>query len=110
MRDLLFRNLTSEDKRKKRIATCEIMDKEGVRSIIQRHLICVVKEIKHNEVVLPLTHLYVLKEHNNKEQRQRFFCKIKGSINATADGRLFHIFYMHSLKIILSAIPEESVE
>ena len=107
MRDLLFKNLTSGDHRRKIIASSEISDKQGVRSIIRRHFICMVKEIKDQNIEKPLPHLYVLKEHNTKEQRERFFCKIKGSICAVNKDKLYLIIFMHTLKINLVATPQE---
>jgi hypothetical protein len=105
MRDLLFKNLTSADKKRKIITSSEIVDNQGVRSIIRRHFICVIKEIKEAGIPRPLPYLYVLKEHNDKEQKERFFCRMKGSIYAVSNGKLFLIFFMHSLKITLTAIP-----
>lgn len=119
MRDLLFKNLTSDDKKRKVIISSEIADRQGVRSIIRRHFICIVKEInpgsegksrvKDNKIERPLPYLYVLKEHNNKEQKEKFFCKIKGSVYATSNSRLFLILFMHSLKISLIAIPNVAI-
>lgn len=110
MRDLLFKNLTSNDKRRRIISSSEIVDKQGVRSIIHRHFVYIVKEIKNNQIYRPLPYLYVLKEHNNKEQKEKFFCRIKGSVCAVNNGRLFLILFMHSLKINLKAIPQDLVK
>jgi len=107
MRDLLFKNLTSNDKKRKILASSEIIDKQGVRSIIRRHFVCLVKEIKDNQIEKPLPYLYVLNERNNREQKEKFFCRIKGSLYAISDGRLFLILFMHSLKIILVATPQD---
>jgi len=108
MRDLLFKNLTSDDKKRKILTSSEIMDKQGVRSIIHRHFVCMVKEIKDKQISKPQPYLYVLKEHNNREQREKFFCRIKGSIYAVHKGRLFLILFMHSLKISLTPVPQDS--
>ena len=108
MRDLLFKNLTSDDRKRKILTSSEIMDKQGVRSIIHRHFICIVKEIKDKQVSKPKPYLYVLKEHNNREQKEKFFCRIKGSIYAINNGRLFLILFMHSLKISLTPVPQDS--
>ena len=108
MRDLLFKNLTSDDRKRKILTSSEIMDKQGVRSIIHRHFICIVKEIKDKQITKPLPYLYVLKEHNNREQKEKFFCRIKGSIYAINNGRLFLILFMHSLKISLTPVPQDS--
>jgi hypothetical protein len=108
MRDLLFKNLTSNDRRKKIITSSEVVDKQGVCSTIHRHFICMVKEIKQGEnIEKPAPYLYVVKNRNTREQRERFFCKIKGSICAVNKGRLFLIVFMHSLKIDLVAKPQQ---
>lgn len=105
MRDLVFKNLTSSDKRRKILASSEIMDKEGVRCIIRRHFICLIKEINGPHPQRPLPYLYVLKERNSREQKEKFFCRIKGSVFAVNNSRLFLILFMHSLKINFTAIP-----
>lgn len=104
MRDLLFKNLTSNDKKRRIIASSEISNNQGVRSIIRRHFVCLIKEIKDNRLPKPLRHLYVLKEHNSREQKEKFFCKIKGSVYAVNNDKLYLILFMHSLKIDLVAM------
>ena len=109
MRDLLFKNLTCGEKKRKILSSSEIMDKQGVRSIIHRHFVCMVKEIDDKEISKPQPYLYVLKERNNREQREKFFCRMKGSLCATHRGRLFLILFMHSLKITLMPVPQDIV-
>ena len=105
MRDLLYKNLTSSDGKKRILASSEIVDKEGVRSIIRRQFVCMVKEIKDNKMKeKPLPFLYVLKERNTLEQKEKFYCRIKGSVYAVSGGRLFLILYTHSLKIALATL------
>ena len=77
-----------------------------MRSIIRRHFICMVKEVKSENIDKPAPYLYVLKEHNSKEHKEKFFCKIKGSVCAVNQGRLFLIVFMHSLRIDLLAAPQ----
>jgi hypothetical protein len=103
MRDLLFRNLTSEDKKRKVIASSEIADRDGVHSVIHRHFACVMKEVVDASTVQkPEPYLYVLKETNTKDCRQKFFCRMKGSIFAVAGEKIYLVMYMHSLKISLT--------
>lgn len=106
MRDLIFKNLTSGDKKRKVIASSEIMDKQGVRSIIHRHFVCIVREIKDKNMQKPQPYLYILKEHNALKHNEKFFCRIKGSVYAIANGKVFLILFMHSLKISLATIPQ----
>jgi len=110
MRDLLFKNLTSQDKKRRIIASSEIIDNEGVRSIIRRHFVCILKEIEDNRMEKPLPYLYVIKERNTREQKEKFFCRIKGSVYAIHNGRMFLILFTHSLKIDLVSIAEDLEE
>lgn len=107
MRDLLFKNLTSSDRKRRIIVSSEIVDRQGVRSSIRRHFIYLIKEIKENSIEKPKPYLYVLKVHNSKEQKERFFCKVKGSICAVHKGKVFLIIFMHSLKIDLVASAQQ---
>ena len=107
MRDLLFKNLTSIGKRRKIISSSEITDKEGVRRVINRHMVCIVKEIDPNfKEAKPLPYLYVRKEHNDKDQVEKFFCRMKANIYATSGDKLYMVRFMHSLKITLFALSE----
>ena len=110
MRDLLFKNSTSVDKKRRRIASSEIIYNQGVCSIIRRHFVYLVKEVKDNRMQNPLSYVHILKERNNREHREKFFVKIKGSMYAANNERLFLILFTHSLKIILTAVPEGSLE
>jgi hypothetical protein len=102
------------DRRKRVIVSTEVAEKSGIRTQTARHFICLIKEVKKGEnVTQPLPYLYVLKERNRREQRQRFFCRIKGSIYAVNNDRLFIIYFAHSLKInlkMVSAMKEQHFE
>jgi len=110
MRDLLFKNLTSQDKKRRIIVSSETVDKQGVRSIIRRHFVYIVKEIKDNQMHKPSPYLYILKERNTRGQREKFFCRIKSSMCAVNRGKLFLILFMHSLKITLIATSQDLME
>ena len=105
MRDLIYKNFTSLNKQRRILASSEIVDKKGVRSIIHRHFVCIIKEIETKEVSSPSPYLYVLRKENTKDQEEKFFCRIKGSIYAIINGQLFLILFMHSLKINLIPVP-----
>jgi len=109
MREMVFRNLTSGDRRKRIIATSEVADKEGVRSFIRRHFVCMVREVQDTNE-RPAPSIYVLKEHNSRKQLEKFFCRIKGSVYAQHQGKLYLIIFAHSLSITLTAIPQGLVQ
>lgn len=109
MRDLSFRKLTSSDKMRKIISTSEIVDKQGVHSIVHRHFICFVKEVVNNQPAPPEPYVYVLKEQDNKKHKGRFFCKVRGSVYAVSNNKLFLLIFMHTLKINLATIKQKLV-
>lgn len=102
MRNLVFRNLTSRDRRRKMISSQEVINKPGVRSVVQRHFVCILKEMQGEAAHRPAPYLYVLKEHNSKDRIEKFFCKIKGNMYVVNNNKLFLVLFMHSLKISLT--------
>ncbi len=111
MRDLLFRNLTSTDRKRKILASSEIFDKAGVRTVVRRHFVYIVKEMPLNtKVEKHPVYLAIVKEKNTKEKQEKFFCKMKNGIYVVAEDKIYFIIFMHSLKICLSAIPKNLKE
>ncbi|MBP7216825.1 MAG: hypothetical protein KBA46_06040 [Candidatus Omnitrophica bacterium] len=107
MRDVVFKHLTSDDKRRKRIASCETAEQHGMRSTVCRHFVYIAQEVQGEEIVKPMPYISVRKERNNKGQQEKFFCKIKGSVVTMSNGRMFLIRFMHSLRINLTAVSHD---
>ncbi|MDI6606480.1 MAG: hypothetical protein QME65_05010 [Candidatus Omnitrophota bacterium] len=105
MRDLLFKDLTSSDKKRRIISSAEIVDKQGVRSIIHRHFVYIVKEITGTHAERPLSSVYVVKKRDTQARKENFFCRVKAGLILANGQRQFLILYTHSLKIRLAAIP-----
>ena len=104
MRILLFKHKKSQDKRRKIISCTETFEKSMVRTVIRRHFICFVKEIKDTNFRKPESILKVVKEKNRKLLLERFYCKLKGGFYLTYNGRIFLVLFTHSLKISLQAL------
>jgi len=110
MRDLLYKNLTSSDRRRKIITSSEVTDKEGVHSVVRRHFACILKQVGNVEAEKQQPYLYVLKERNTEQKREHFFCKIRGSLLAVNQGKLLHISFVHTLSVELTAPVKLSEE
>jgi hypothetical protein len=111
MRDLLFKNLSSTDRKKRVLVSMEVSENDGVRTYISRHLICVAREIQpEDKIAQPLPGLYVRKERNSKEQRERFFMRMKGSICTVFENHIYQITFLHSLKINITAVSAKPIE
>lgn len=103
MRNLLYKNLTSSDRRRKIITSSEVTDKEGIHSVVRRHFACMLKQVENADMEKQQPYFYVLKERNTKQKREHFFCKIKGSLVAKNKGKLLHILFVHTLSVELTA-------
>lgn len=106
MRDLLFKNLTSQDKKRRKISVVEVTQDQKTKTEIKRHFICLISEVKEKDFTRPVPYLYVLRKHNTKEKIENFFCRLKGSLYAVSNDRLYLIIFCHSLKINLTALSE----
>jgi hypothetical protein len=104
MRDMVFKNLTSSDKRKRIIVSSEAINKSGINTVIHRHFICLIKEVEQIQAQKPAPYLYVLKEKNKKEKFEKFYCRIKGSLYVNNSGKLLQLRFSHSLKINIKAV------
>lgn len=110
MRDLLFKNLTSTQRRRKVLSCSEVSDSEGVRTTIRRHFVYVVKEISGKPATQEKPCLRILKERNTAVKSERFFCKMKGEMVVAYSSRLFLIRFMHSLYIHLVPTPSSALQ
>lgn len=105
MRDILFKNFTSSDRKRRVIASSEIVDKAGIRTTVRRHFVCIARE-RISPEIQKQQGLLVVKEHNTKLKFERFYCQLKGTVTTNISGKPCHILYMHSLKIVIASIPE----
>ncbi|MDD4938770.1 MAG: hypothetical protein PHE18_06785 [Candidatus Omnitrophica bacterium] len=110
MRDILLRNITSEAKKRRILTSSETTDKGGVRSIVRRHFVYMAKPVQDKHANKPDPYLYVLKKHDNAQKIEEFFCRIKGSMYAAHEGKLFLVYFMHSLKITLMPSAQNSLK
>ena len=114
MRELLFRNLTSIESRKKDIFLKEAFEKDGLLTKIERRCFYFIKEIRHldNEEELQkwidskpdLTdrdkrHFHIFKEHNDSHGEDKIVCKIAGIFYAVVDRNVYTIAFLHSFKV-----------
>ncbi len=103
MRNLLYKNLTFPKRGRKIIASSEVADKEGIHSVVRRHFTYMVKPVPRTGVISAQPYLYVLKQRDNKQRREHFFCKVKGSVLAVSHGNFFQVLFVHTLTIDLTS-------
>jgi hypothetical protein len=106
MRNLLFRNVTSGDKRRKILASSEFIEQKGVRSCVHRHLVCRIEEMPKTRDFLPRPTLYVVRRQDTMLRLEHFYCRIKGQMYLANNNHVFLVSFIHSLRIELSAIQK----
>ena len=108
MRNLLFKNITSRDKRQKVLSSSELTEQDGLRTNVSRHLVCRVLEVAKAEAFLPTPALYVVKKRDTEFNTEAFYCQIKGKMYLTTENKLYLVSFIHSLRIRLKAISISS--
>ncbi len=102
MRDMVFKNLTSQDKKRRILWASETINEDGILTKIHKYLIYIVKEVQKEEAhQTPKPEVYVIKQRNTKDKTEKFQIKMKGSIYCIAKERCFYVTFCHTLKIDL---------
>ena len=109
MRDMVFKNLTSEDKKKLILWASEIVNEDGILTKIHKYLIYIIKEVKIEEAhKTDAPEIFVLKSRDTREKTEKFQIKMKGGIYCLANEKCFFVTFCHTLKIDLCKAPEEA--
>jgi hypothetical protein len=107
MRDMVFKNLTSADKRKRVLWASETINEDGILTKIHKYLIYLIKEIAPDEIQKnEHPEIHVAKYRNTKEKTEKLHIKMKGGIYCMAKEKTFYVSYCHTLKIDLCKAPE----
>ena len=107
MRDMVFKNMTSQDRRKRVLWASEIINEDGILTKIHKYLIYIAKEVRKDDVhQLPKPDIFVVKSRDTHEKTEKFHIKMKGNIYCVAKNRYFLISFCHTLKIDLSKATE----
>ena len=112
MRELLFKNLTSQDKKRKDLYITEECERDGVKTITKRHSLYIIKgRCKFNDAdeVLKFQknaspkcknrHIFIYKIRDTKKNKDSFVCDVVGNVYATIKSELYSIAFKHSFEI-----------
>ena len=114
MREVIFKNLTSVQSRKKDILLKEVFERDGVLARTERRSFYFIKDVIHLESDDELQkwvdlqgeqnekmkrHFHIMKEHNDALGIDKFICKILGTFYAVIDRDIYAVCFLHSFKI-----------
>ncbi|MFH1995743.1 MAG: hypothetical protein ABIJ27_01950 [Candidatus Omnitrophota bacterium] len=121
MREVVFKNMTSLNGRKKDTRLKEIFEKNGVLAKAERRYFYFVKEIsrlendqdlqawmKEQNAACPTKkrHFHILKEHDNRQGNDRLLCKVLGTFYAVSKKKVYTIAFLHAFKVSFSKIEK----
>ena len=107
MRNVVLRNLTFLEKRRRILSSQEESERNGIHTHIRRNFIYQIKDIADSQLEKespPKSIVYVLKYHNTKEKKDKFLFRLKGILYAVSNEKVYQITYLHSFRLELNAI------
>lgn len=104
MKNLLFKKITSENRRQRILYSSESIEQEGIRTVVNRHLIFRIHNAVPAEEFLQAPALSVIKKRDTKANTEAFYCRIKGLMYMSAQHKLYLVSFLHSLRIQLKAV------
>ncbi|MFH0840181.1 MAG: hypothetical protein V1883_04105 [Candidatus Omnitrophota bacterium] len=119
MREIVYKNLTKLDSRKRDLCIREVVEKDGVTARIEKRCIYFVREricikdpsdleclkgLKETNEAWKKKHFHVLRKHDSDTGEDKLICKAAGTLYAIVGQYVFCVAFVHSLKIDLSAL------
>jgi hypothetical protein len=115
MREVVFKNLTSVNARKKDIFLREVFEKDGVVAKTERRCFYYITDIIHldnqddlqkwldsqgNSGAAGKRKFYIFREHSDKHGEDRLLCKILGTFHVIVDNMVYAIAFLHSFRVV----------
>jgi hypothetical protein len=117
MREVVYRNLTSINSRKKDIFLQEVFEKDGVTAKTERRCLYFIKDIIHLDTPADLQkwiakqsesgamnkrQFYIFKQHSDSPGEDKLICKILGNFYAIVNNSIYVIVFLQSFKVRFS--------
>jgi hypothetical protein len=114
MREILFKELTSNNLRKKDTVLREVFEKDGIVARTERRCFYFIKDVmkvgdpsglekwinvQKREDEEGKRHFYVLKEHSDALGEDKVIFKIAGTFYAVLNETVYNIAFLHSFKV-----------
>ena len=114
MREVIYKNLTSINLRKKDIVLKEVFERNGVVAKTERRCFYFIRDVTHlggegdlqkwlsdqnNVEMMNKRNFHILKEHSDLLGEDKIICKIVGTFYAVLDKDVYTIGFLHSFKV-----------
>jgi hypothetical protein len=114
MRELLFKNIISGDKKRKDLYVSETVDKNGVTTKTERHSTYILgacnefktlEELAEWKKTIGLNtnkrHIFIIKKRDTKLNKDIFICNVVGRFYAVSGCDIYSVAFKHSFEIDL---------
>ena len=114
MRELLFKNITSIDKKRKDLYVSETIDKDGITTTTQRHSTYILGDRNNFKTLEELAkwkktiglnankrHIFIIKKRDTKLDKDMFICDIVGRFYAVSGCDIYSVAFKHSFEVDL---------
>ncbi len=121
MREIVVKNITSENKRKKDLYITEIVEKNGLKTITRRHSLYILR--RHNKIGDPnelivnqsglemnnktKRHVFIFKKQDTKHKKESFICDVVGKFYAVVKDEFYSLRTRDSFVIDILALQEK---
>ena len=115
MRELLFKNITSGNKKRKDLYVSETVERNGVTTTTQRHSTYIIgncnkfkslEELVEWKKTVGLAvnkrHVFVVKRHDSGLNKDMFICDVVGRFYAVSGIDIYSIAFKHSFEVDFS--------
>lgn len=114
MREVVYKNIQSNNSRVKNIFLREIFERDGVVARTERRCFYYIKDVTPVREVKDLEqwidrknsvgpagkrHFHILRQHNDPVAEDKLICKIIGTFYAVANNNVYTIAFLHSFKV-----------
>jgi len=112
MRELLFKNITSGNKKRKDLYVTETLNRNGITTITQRHSTYIVGACNKFKTLEELAewkkttglkankrHVFIIKKRDSKLNKDMFICDIVGRFYAVTGSDIYSIAFKHSFEV-----------
>ncbi len=120
MREIVYKNLTANDNKKRDLCIREIISRDDFLATIERRCLYFVRKkvyvedpkdlkkleaLKMDDDAWKKKHFHILRNHNTATGEDKLICKLAGTFYAIVKNYVFCIAYVHSFKVDLTQTP-----
>jgi hypothetical protein len=120
MREILYKNLTGEDNKKRDLFIREVVIQDGAEITIERRCTYYIRGkvyvkdptdlsqlrlLKRKDDAWKKKHFHIWRKHDSGTGEDRLICKVAGTFYAIVKHYVFCVAFVHTFKIDLEVMP-----